>query len=179
MKKRFGKAMLAVLFLSVLTLVVMVTPLVKAQSALLSASSGAAGSSVTVTANGFPADANVFVNFVEPTITLEMGIIVTGSTGSGSATFNVPAGTPAGSYSIKLSSQSSSDVASTPFTVTASTSATSPLAPSATPSPSTSANPTSTTKIPEFSNAAPTLIVAALAATTLCAAAYPKKRRRV
>ena len=181
MKKRFSKVMLAVLFLSVLTLVVMVTPLVKAQSVSLSASSGAAGSSVTITATGFTADENVYVNFVEPTYTNEMGIIVTDSTGSGTATFNVPAGTPAGSYSIKLSVQgyARAYVASAPFTVTASTSATSTPTPSAKHAPTTSATPTSTSKIPEFSNAAVTSIAAVMAATSLCAAAYAKKRRRV
>jgi len=171
MEKRFSNIMLAVLFLSVLTLVVMVTPLVKAQSVSLSASSSAAGSSVTVAVNGFATDTNVIVNFVEPTITLEMGIIVTDSTGSGNATFNIPAGTVAGSYSIKAAGQTTHGFASTPFNVTAST--------STTPTPAHSASPTSTPKILEFSSAALALIVIAITATTLCAIAYAKKRRRI
>ena len=176
MKKRFSKLMLAVLFLSVLTLVVMVTPLVKAQSVLLNPSSGAVGSSVTVTVSGFVANEALYVSFGGQSLTNGFEF-ETNSAGSGSETYTVPS-VPAGPYSISVAGQSSGSASAT-FTVTASTSATATPAPTATPTPSATASPTSTPKIPEFSNAALTLIVAAMAATTLCAAAYAKKRRRV
>jgi hypothetical protein len=170
MKRRFSKVMLAVIFLSVLTLVVMVTPLVKAQNVLLNPSSGAVGSSVTVTVSGFAANQALYVSFAGQSLTNGFEF-ETNSAGSGSETYTVPS-VPAGPYSISVAGQSSGSASAT-FTVTASTSAT------ATPTPSATASPTSTPKIPEFSNAALTLIVAAMAATTLCAAAYAKKRRRV
>jgi len=178
MKKRFSKVTLAVLFLSMLTLVVMVTPLVKAQSMSLSPSSGAAGSSVTVTVSGFAANEAVGITFNGATLTNGFEF-TTSSTGSGSETYTVPS-LSAGNYTISAAGQSG-DSASATFTITASTSATpTPTpAPTATAAPSASASPTSTPKIPEFSNAAFALIVAAIAATTLCAAAYAKKRRPV
>jgi hypothetical protein len=192
MKKRFSKVMLAVLFLSVLTLVIMITPLVKAQTMSLSPSSGPVGTTVTVRLSGFNTAGDTEIVDLAGTNfpSYELGPMNTGSTGSGTATFTIPASqnpqygvtysvTP-GTYTISASGTTyTSDSASATFTVTASTSATPTPAPTATPTPSTSATPTSTPKIPEFSNAALTLIVAAMAATTLCAAAYAKKRRRV
>ena len=183
MKKRFSKVMLAVLFLSVLTLVVMVSPLVKAQigSVSLSPSSGAAGSSVTVTVSGFKPGVTIEVSLQGSnigSITMHSAYqFVTDSAGSGSEAYTVPSVT-AGSYSIvAVDPYNTGYSASATFTVTASTSATSTPTPA--PSASASPSPTSTPRIPEFSSAALTLIAAAIAATTLCAVAYPKKRRRI
>ena len=104
---------------------------------------------------------------------------VTDSAGSGSEAYTVPSVT-AGSYSIvAVDPYNTGYSASAPFTVTASTAVTPTPAPTATPAHSASASPTSTPKIPEFGTAAFTLIVGAMAATTLCAAAYSKRGRRI
>jgi len=188
MKKRFSKVVLAALFLCVLTLVVMVTPLAKAQigSVSLSPSSGAAGSSVTVTVSGFKPGVVLGISLqgvpypyyssgTPGEIVLTGVEFVTNSAGSGSETYTVPS-VPAGNYSIVADDPYNYGYsASATFTVTASTSATPTPAPSAT----STSSATSTPKIPEFSKAALTLIVAAMAATTLCAVAYAKKKRRI
>jgi hypothetical protein len=195
MKKRFSKVMLAVLFLSVLTLVIMITPLVKAQTMSLSPSSGPVGTTVTVRLSGFNTAGDTEIVDLAGTNfpSYELGPMNTGSTGSGTATFTIPASenpyygvvyyvTP-GAYTITASGTTYlSDSASATFTVTASTSATPTptTTPSATPAPSVSATPTSTPKIPEFSNAALVLVLAAVAAATLCAVALSvKKQKRI
>jgi len=180
MKKRFSKVMLAVLFLSALTLVAMVTPLAKAQSVSLSASSGAVGSSVTVTVSGFGAGDTLIVDLAGSNFpSYELGVIHTDSTGSGTGTFTIPASqnpeygvtynvTP-GDYTITASGTTYTSSGSASFTVTAST--------SATPTPAPSASPTSTPKIPEFSTAALALVAVTLSAATLSAVALAKKQR--
>ena len=188
MKKRFSKVMLVVLFLSVLTLVVMVTPLVKAQGVSLSPTSGPVGSSVTVTVSGFTAGDTVIVDLAGSNFpSYELGVIQIGSAGSGTKTFTIPSyqnpeygvtyNVNPGVYTITASGTTYTSSGSASFTVTTSTSAT--ATPTSAPSASASPRPTSTPKIPEFSTATLTLIVAAMAATTLCAAAYSKKRRRI
>jgi len=151
MEKRFSKVMLAVLFISVLTLVVMVTPLVKAQTLSLSASQGAVGSSLAVTVSGFASDEAVVLSFSN---SLMLGTITVGDTGQGSGTFTVPSGLTAGdTYTITASGQTSGDSATATFMISGSTSTPTP-APSTTSTPtaapSTTPTPAPTSTIPEF-----------------------------
>ena len=193
MKKSFSKVMLAVLFLSVLTAVVMVTPPVKAQLTVsLSPTSGAVGSSVTVTVSGFTAGDTALIDLAGSNFpSYELGVINIGSTGSGTNTFTIPSSqnpyygvtysvTP-GSYTITANSYYYTGSVSASFTVTASTSATSSPTPasSATPAPSTSATPTSTPKIPEFSSAALIMVAAAMVATVVFSVVFTVRKKQL
>jgi len=150
MKKRFSKVMHAVIFLSVLTSIVIMMPLVKAQTLSLSSSQGAVGSTVTLSVSGFAAsetvDFGISLNIPNPQIE-SIGSITANSNGYGSISVTVP-NVAATQYTISAVGQTSGDTATEPFTVTASTTAT-PI-PTVTPTPATVVSPSPT--IPEFPN---------------------------
>ena len=166
-----------VLFLSALTLAVIMTPLVKAQTTSLSPTSGSAGSTVTATVSGFSASEPVTLQWPP---NLYLGTITTDTTGSGSATFTVPQ-VAAGTYTFSATGQNSGDIALVSFTVTGTT-ATPTAAPTAAPTPTPTTAPTATpvstpaptpSTIPEF----PTWIILPLfAVIALLSTLFVRKR---
>ena len=133
MEKRFGKATLALLFLSVLTLAVMITPVARAQGGetmTLSPSQGPPGTLVQLTITGFPEFTPV--TFMFGTINLGQ---VTPSSLQYSTVFNVP-GVSDGTFTVTATSALGGfDFASTTFIVgSAATPAPPTVSPSVTPS---------------------------------------------
>jgi hypothetical protein len=169
MEKKFSKTMLMVLFLSALTLAVIMTPLVKAQTTSLSPTSGSAGSTVTATVSGFSASEPVTLQWPP---NLYLGTITTDTTGSGSATFTVPQ-VAAGTYTFSATGQNSGDIALVSFTVTGTT-ATPTAAPTAAPTATPVSTPAPTpSTIPEF----PTWIILPLfAVIALLSTLFVRKR---
>ena len=164
MKKRFSKEMLAVIFLSLLASVVIMTPLVKAQAISLSTSQGAPGSTVNLRVNGFAPSETVVLdlslNIPNPQY-LSIGSITADSNGSGSISFTVP-NLAADQYYVSAAGQTSGDTAAEPFSITAST--------------TTTPTPASTASVPEF----PTLTFPILFSLMIAAGlvVYFKKHKR-
>jgi hypothetical protein len=141
MNKRFSKVMLAVILLSILTSVVVMTPFVKAQAILLSSSQGAPGSTVTLRVSGFAPSETVVLdlslNIPNPQY-LSIGSITADSNGSGSISFTVP-NDAVDQYYVSATGQTSGYTAAEPFSIIVLT-ATSTTTPT----------PASTPSVPEF-----------------------------
>ncbi len=116
MKKGFSKVAFALLFLSVLTMVVVMTPAAKAQdqSITLLPTEGPAGTAVQISVYGFTAPYKVTVTFDTTTIATITPFL---EYNSGGALFHVPAVTP-GSYTVTATGSSQGQSAQTTFTVT-------------------------------------------------------------
>ena len=136
MEKSFSKATLAVLFLSIFALLVLATPVAKAQSitVTLTPSSGVSGTQVVVIATNYPTGDTTFsVTFGSTT---EPPIITGAWMNTGSTLFNVPTVAP-GQYVVTVTDQNGVSGTAT-FTVTIG-------APSAPPAVSTPPTGTSST----------------------------------
>ena len=166
MKKRFSKVMLVILFLSVLTLVVIMTPLVKAQTISLSPSQGPVGTLVTVTVSGFAGGDDYVTLVFSPdysvgSIYLENGPAIA---------FNVPQVSP-GTYSI-TGTGTTGDSASVDFTVTATTAT---AAPTVAPTVASTVAPTvASTVAPTVASTVAPTVASTVASTVAPTPAIPE-----
>ena len=136
MEKSFSKATLVLLFLSILTLAAIITPVAKAEnlSVTLNPSEGPAGTTVIVMISGFQASYPVSITFDKTnigTITIPYGFDFQ------SMEFTVPP-VSLGTYTVTATPSLGSGVATTTFTVTQAPSTT----PTAAPTGSTGFSPT-------------------------------------
>jgi hypothetical protein len=160
MEKRFSKIMLSILFLSLLTLIIVMMPFAKATGDLsVSPTQGPVGEGLTVTAtvSGFVQSDSIDFIFGP---NLYLGSVVVSADGSGSVNFGIPQVNP-GTYTITATGSAEGDTATAQFTVSPpTTSQTQPTAkPSATASPTGTTSQTTTfgpTRVPvTFVNVAP------------------------
>ena len=116
MEKKFSKATFMLLFLSILTLAVIITPMAKAESlsVTLNPSEGPAGTTVMVMISGFQAPDPVSITFGATNV----GTIPTYySYPSASMVFTVPPASP-GTYTVTATDNLGGGVAKATFTVT-------------------------------------------------------------
>ena len=115
MEKRFSKVILAVLFLSVLALVLVNVPFARAQALSVSPGSGQVGQGLTITASMSGFTPSETVNLVWGG-NLFLGQIVIATGGTGSINFNIPSTALPGTFTITAEG-SGSDYATASFTV--------------------------------------------------------------
>ena len=145
---RFSKVTFAIIILTVLTLVLVVTPLAKADSPTLTVNpaQGAIGDWIQVTATGFPPSSTLTFKLDTITVGPTTGTMVQGngqaSPGTGSMAFQVPTHMSLGAHTL-TATDSVSGSATASFTVTSVSSSPSPSAtqaPISTPSGTNSGN---------------------------------------
>jgi hypothetical protein len=166
MKKRFGKAKLALLFLSALLLAIIVAPVAKAagQSISLDPSEGPSGKVVMAYVHGFP----------EPSVSITFGTLSLGEAttlgGTAHVLIIVPP-VPPGTYTVTASG--SSGVATATFTVTEGPPPASSETPTETPSGTPiELSPTNTPVAVKTGFWSP-LVIAAISAVIVCAIFVP------